>query len=815
MLEYRMPPTIHERSIEIGGRVLTFETGRVAQLAGGAVTVRFGDTMVLSTATGEKSAREGLDFFPLTVEFEEKMYAAGKIPGGFIKREGRPTETAILSARLTDRPVRPLFPKGYKNEVQLVNTVISADQENLPDVLGINGASAALMLSDIPWNGPVGAVRIGDVNGELVVNPTSHQLLESKLDMVVAGTADAVMMVEGEASEVSEERMLAAVQLAHDEIRRIVQLQNELRDLAGKPKREFIAPAENTVLKTQINEFVGDRLQGAVFHADKEQRLSETAALKAEVVKHFTEATVSQATEGVAEAPSAKEISGVFDSMVKSLVRNSILDRGERPDGRKTDEIREIWMQVGYLPRAHGSAIFTRGQTQVLSVATMGATSEDQKLDGLGIEESKHYIHHYNFPPYSVGEVRFMRGPSRRDIGHGALAERALKAVLPSQDEFPYTMRVVSDVVSSNGSTSMASVCGSTLSLMDAGVPIKRPVAGIAMGLVTDPESSRFRVLTDIQGMEDALGDMDFKVAGTRDGVTAIQMDIKVQGITAEIMAQALEQAQAARFFILDKMNDCISSPRGEMSAYAPRIYRIQIQPKQIGEVIGPGGKTIRGIQDATGAKLDIEDDGSVFISAVNAESAKKAVDMVERMTRVPEVGDIFFGRVKTIIQSGCFVEILPGKDGFVHISELEPHRVNSVEDVVQVGQELNVVVTGIRPDGKINLSRKALLTGEMPEPGSNSGGGSGGGRGRDDRRGGGGGDRHDRGPRPPRDHAPRERHDEPQPAAERPVRAEASSEPQPARPSDEDRDNDTGGGSLLRRPRDSRKLPGSNGESE
>ena len=808
-----MPPTIHERSIEIGGRVLTFESGRVAQLAGGAVTVRFGDTMVLSTATGEKSAREGLDFFPLTVEFEEKMYAAGKIPGGFIKREGRPTETAILSARLTDRPIRPLFPKGYKNEVQLVNTVISADQENLPDVLGINGASAALMLSDIPWNGPVGAVRIGDINGELVVNPTSHQLVESKLDMVVAGTANAVMMVEGEASEISEERMLAAVQLAHDEIRRIVQIQNELRELAGKEKREFVPPSENTDLKSQISDFVGDRLQGAVFHADKEQRLSETAALKADVVKHFTEATVSQATEGVAVALSAKEVSGVFDSMVKSLVRNSILDRGERPDGRKTDEIREIWMQVGYLPRAHGSAIFTRGQTQVLSVATMGATSEDQKLDGLGIEESKHYIHHYNFPPYSVGEVRFMRGPSRRDIGHGALAERALKAVLPSQDEFPYTMRVVSDVVSSNGSTSMASVCGSTLSLMDAGVPIKRPVAGIAMGLVTDSESSRFTVLTDIQGMEDALGDMDFKVAGTRDGVTAIQMDIKVQGITAEIMAQALAQAKVGRFFILDKMNDCISSPRGEMSAYAPRIYRIQIQPKQIGEVIGPGGKTIRGIQDATGAKLDIEDDGSVFISAVNEESARKAVDMVERMTRVPEVGDIFFGRVKTIIQSGCFVEILPGKDGFVHISELEPHRVNAVEDVVAVGQEINVVVTGIRPDGKINLSRKALLTGEMPEPGSNSGGGPSGGRGRDDRR---GHDRRDRGPRPPRDHGPRERHEE-HPAAERPAHVEVAAEPQPSRPAPEDHDNGSDGssGSLLRRPRDSRKLPGSGNDSE
>jgi polyribonucleotide nucleotidyltransferase len=505
--------------------------------------------------------------------------------------------------------------------------------------------------------------------------------------------------------------------------------------------------------------------------------------------------------------------------MVKSLVRDSILDRGERPDGRKTDEIREIWMQVGFLPRAHGSAIFTRGQTQVLSVATMGATSENQMLDGLGIEESKRYIHHYNFPPYSVGEVRFMRGPSRRDIGHGALAERALAAVLPDQDVFPYTMRVVSEVVSSNGSTSMASVCGSTLALMDAGVPIARPVAGIAMGLVTDPGANRYSVLTDIQGMEDALGDMDFKVAGTKNGVTAIQMDIKVQGITAAIMGEALAQARTARFYILDKMIESIASPRAEMSPFAPRIYRVQIQPKQIGEVIGPGGKTIRGIQDATGAKLDIEDDGSVFISAVNEESARRAVDMVERMTRVPEVGDIFFGRVKTIIQSGAFVEILPGKDGFVHISELEPHRVNAVEDVVSVGQEVNVVVTGIRPDGKINLSRKALLTGEMPQPGSNSGGGDnrggGGGRPRDDRR---APERRDR-PAPERapqpnasgDTQPAQQH-APQPtAAQEPRDAQPPRAPQPPAESNEN----GGGGSLMRRPRDSRTLPGSDGNNE
>ncbi len=803
-----MPPTIHERSIEIGGRVLTIETGRLAQQAGGAVTVRFGDTMVLCTATGEKSPREGLDFFPLTVEFEEKMYAAGKIPGGFIKREGRPTESAILAARLTDRPIRPLFPKGYRNETQIVSTVVSADQENLPDVLSITGASAALMLSEIPFNGPVAAVRIGDIDGELVVNPTSHQLIDSNLDMVVAGTADAVMMVEGEAKEISEDRMLAAVQLAHDHIRRIVQMQLELRDLAGKPKMEVSAPEENVELKNKITEFVGDRLHGAVFHADKEKRLSETSALRDEVVNHFT-------SDEDANAPTAKEVKGVFDALVKAAVRNSIIERGERPDGRKTDEIREIWMQVGFLPRAHGSAIFTRGQTQVLSVATMGATSENQMLDGLGIEESKRYIHHYNFPPYSVGEVRFMRGPSRRDIGHGALAERALLPVLPDEDVFPYTMRVVSEVVSSNGSTSMASVCGSTLALMDAGVPISKPVAGIAMGLVTDGGTDKFTILTDIQGLEDALGDMDFKVAGTRDGVTAIQMDIKVQGITAEIMRQALEQAKTGRMYILGKMTETMSMPRAEMSPYAPRIYRIQIQQKQIGEVIGPGGKTIRGIQDATGAKLDIEDDGSVFISAVNEESARRAVDMVERMTRVPEVGDIFFGRVKTIIGSGAFVEILPGKDGFVHISELEPHRVNSVEDVVQVGQEVNVVVTAIRPDGKINLSRKALLTGDMPEPGSDgSSGGGGGSRGGGDRRGGGGrsrggGDR--RGGQ--QDSGGSRESRQPQPTASEQPRSEESSNSSEPRNSESSNSGQSEG--LMRRPRDSRTLPGRSNSEE
>ncbi|CCF82638.1 polyribonucleotide nucleotidyltransferase [Nitrolancea hollandica] len=779
-----MPPSIHTKSVEVGGRTLTFEAGRIAGLASGAVTVRYGDTLVLSTAVGAKEPREGLDFFPLTVDYEEKMYAAGKIPGGFIKREGRPNESAILAARLTDRPVRPLFPKGYRADVQIISTVLSTDQENEPDILSINGASAALTLSDIPWSGPVGAVRIGDIDGELVVNPTFHQLIDSKLDVVVAGTANAVMMVEGEASGIPEERLLAAVELAHSEIKRLVQAQVELREAAGKAKREFIAPEENSELKERIATFIGDRLEAALFNADKEQRIEATAALKAEVVEHFTTVADTEAGEMI---PSAKEVAGLFDSLVKTMVRKSILERGERPDGRQPQEIREIWTQVGYLPRTHGSAIFTRGQTQVVTVTTLGTISEGQHLDGIGIEESKRYLHHYNFPPFSVGEARPLRGPSRRDIGHGALAERSLRAVLPDEDAFPYTLRLVSEVMSSNGSSSMASVCGSTMSLMDAGVPISAPVAGVAMGLVTDPETGRHTVLTDIQGIEDALGDMDFKVAGTETGITGIQMDIKVQGITSEIMREALEQARQGRLFILGKMTETISQPRAEMSPFAPRVIRLQINPQQIGAVIGPGGKVIRGIQESTGAKIDIEDDGSVFISAVDEESARRAVTAVENLTRIPQVGDIFMGRVKTIIPSGAFVEILPGKDGFVHISELEPRRVESVEDSVQIGQEVNVVVTAIRPDGKINLSRKALLTGEMPEPGAApAGGGRSGGGGRPH-----GGDRrnHDRGPRGGGEHRggpePRE-----------PFRG-----PRPER-------SNADGEHLVRRPRDSRMPP-------
>jgi len=705
-----MPPVIHERSIEIAGRTLTIETGRVAEQADGAVLVRYGETVVLTTVVGAKQPVEGIDFFPLTVEYEEKMYAAGKIPGGFFRREGRPSEQAILAARLTDRPIRPLFPKGYRNEVQVISTVLSADQENEPDVLSIIGASAALTLSDIPWYGPVGAVRIGELNGELVVNPTSHQLLESTMDIVVAGTADAILMVEGQADEISEDRFIEAVVLAHEEIKRIVAMQLELQAVAGKPKREFVPPQENVELKQQIAEYLGDRLRQAVFNPDKTLRVEATAALREEVIAHFVPPEAQLSPVPVAGVPTAKEVGDLFDALVKELVRRTILEHGERPDGRRPDEIREIWIQVGVLPRPHGSALFTRGQTQVLTVCTLGTKEEEQFLDTLGIEETKRYMHHYNFPPFSTGEIRRLRGPSRRDIGHGALAERALLAVLPSEEEFPYTMRLVSEVLSSNGSTSMASVCGSSLALMDAGVPIRKPVAGVAMGLVTDPESGRYTILTDIQGIEDALGDMDFKVAGTAQGVTAIQMDIKIPGIDREIMRQALEQARVGRLYILDKMLATIAEPRKTLSPYAPKITTMRIHPDKIREVIGAGGKIINRIIEETGVKIDIEQDGTIYITSPNIEMNEKAKQIIEGIVRDVVVGETYLGTVKRIEKFGAFVEVLPGKEGLIHISQLAHERVSRVEDVLSIGDTVTVKVTEIDPQGRINLSRKAVL---------------------------------------------------------------------------------------------------------
>ncbi len=703
-------------SIDVAGRTLSIETGVLAEQAHGSAVVRYGDTVVLVTVVGEKEPNDAVDFFPLSVDYEERMYAAGKIPGGFIKREGRPTENAILACRLTDRPIRPLFPKGYKSEVQVISTVLSADQVNDPDILSIIGASAALMLSHVPWDGPVGAVRLGLINGQIIINPTSEQLESSDLDMVVAGTSDAIMMVEGEASQLPEETLVDAIMQGHREIQRIAAIQVGLQAKAGKPKWEFTPPAKNKVLLADVSAFLGDKLHEAVANADKVMRVEGTDELKHSVLAHF-----ATAGEGGAPKYPGKDVSGAFDSILKEEVRNGILLRGVRPDGRGLSDVRPIWTEVGYLPRTHGSAVFTRGQTQVLTIVTLGSTAEEQRLDSISPELTKRYIHHYNFPPFSVGEVRRMRGASRRDIGHGALAERALVAVIPNVDTFPYTMRLVSEVMSSNGSSSMGSVCGSTMALMDAGVPITAPVAGVAMGLVTDGETGQYAILTDIQGIEDALGDMDFKVAGTEAGITAIQMDIKVKGITEEILVNALAQANAGRAHILAKMLETIPAVRESLSLLAPRVTRIKINPEKIGAVIGPGGKMIRSIQEETGTKIDIQDDGSLSVSSSSAEGTERAIQKILGLTNEMRIerGEKYTGKVVSIMPYGAFVELFPGRDGLVHISELSEDpaiRVNRVEDVVNLGDEITVMVTEVAPNGKVSLSRRAAITGELPE---------------------------------------------------------------------------------------------------
>ena len=727
-------PRLYEERVSVGGRDLIIEVGRVAEQADGAVTVSYGDTLILSTATASKAPREGIDFFPLTVDYEERMSAAGKIPGGFLKREGRPGEHAILSARLTDRPIRPLFPKGYRNDVHIVTTVFSTDQENDPDILSITGASAALTISPIPFMGPVAGVRLGYVDGQIIVNPTHSELESSLMNVVVAGTRDAIMMVEGEAREVSEDILIDAFELGHRIIRIIVDAQLRLAQAMGVEKPEFEPPVRDPGVDRAVQAYLGTRLRDAMLEEDKTKRNEALSALKDETVEFFGNEFEANRLQEIKELESAgalevaqavhnfdreaaevrKAVAGAYEDFLKQTMRSLILEQGYRPDGRRPDEIRPIWCQVGYLPRAHGSAIFTRGQTQVISTTTLGSTREDQLIDNLTPETSKRYMHHYNFPPYSVGEARFMRGPSRRDIGHGALAERALEAVLPDQEDFPYVIRVVSEVVSSNGSTSMASVCGSTLSLMDAGVPISAPVAGIAMGLITDGEGG-YTVLSDIQGMEDFLGDMDFKVAGTREGITAIQMDIKVQGITTQIMKEALEQARVGRLHILDKMLEVLSEPRTERSKYAPAIRSISINPEYIGMVIGPGGKVIRGIQDETDTEIDIQEDGTIFVAGVNTEGVDEAIKRIERITWEPKVGDVLTGAVKTIIPVGAFVELAPGRDGFVHISELSSERVGRVEDVVSVGDVVEVKVQEIRADGKINLTMRGLANDGKP----------------------------------------------------------------------------------------------------
>ena len=683
--------------MDLSGRTLTIETGELAKQAGGAVMVRYGDTAVLVTATGSKEAKD-IDFFPLTVDYEEKMYAVGRIPGGFIKREARPPETAILNSRLIDRPIRPLFDKGVRNEVHVVATVMSVDYDCDPAICGMIGASAALTISDIPWNGPIAGVRMGRVNGEFVVNPTKAQLEETDLNVVVAGTKDAILMVEGGAQEVPEEVLLEVIMAAHEEIKKIVAFQEEFQPKVGKVKREFPNKDVPEEIVAAVKVFAHDKLDAAVRCADKQQRDEQENAVRAETYEHFEEIYPEN----------MNDVRLAFDKLVKEVVRHMITVEKIRPDGRQLDEVRPITCRVGVLPRSHGSGLFTRGQTQVLNITTLAPLSEKQTIDGIGIDTEKRYIHHYNFPSFSVGETRSSRGPGRREIGHGALAERALVPVIPSEADFPYAMRLVSEVLESNGSSSMASVCGSTLSLMDAGVPIKAPVAGIAMGLVT--KDDYYTILTDIQGMEDALGDMDFKVAGTAKGVTAIQMDIKISGLSREILHEALEQAHKGRMHIMGIMMETINSPRESMSAFAPRIITMNINPDKIRDVIGSGGKVIRSIIEETGAKIDIEDDGTIFIAATEQSSADKAIEIITNLTKEVEVGEVYMGKVTRLMAFGAFVEVLPGKEGLVHISKLAKERVEKVEDVVNVGDEIMVKVIEIDKQGRVNLSRKDCL---------------------------------------------------------------------------------------------------------
>ena len=683
--------------MDLSGRTLTIETGELAKQAGGAVMVRYGDTAVLVTATGSKEAKD-IDFFPLTVDYEEKMYAVGRIPGGFIKREARPPETAILNSRLIDRPIRPLFDKGVRNEVHVVATVMSVDYDCDPAICGMIGASAALTISDIPWNGPIAGVRMGRVNGEFVVNPTKAQLEETDLNVVVAGTKDAILMVEGGAQEVPEEVLLEVIMAAHEEIKKIVAFQEEFQPKVGKVKREFPNKDVPKEIVAAVKAFAHDKLDAAVRCADKQQRDEQENAVRAETYEHFEEIYPEN----------MNDVRLAFDKLVKEVVRHMITVEKIRPDGRQLDEVRPITCRVGVLPRTHGSGLFTRGQTQVLNITTLAPLSEKQTIDGIGIDTEKRYIHHYNFPSFSVGETRSSRGPGRREIGHGALAERALVPVIPSEADFPYAMRLVSEVLESNGSSSMASVCGSTLSLMDAGVPIKAPVAGIAMGLVT--KDDYYTILTDIQGMEDALGDMDFKVAGTAKGVTAIQMDIKISGLSREILHEALEQAHKGRMHIMGIMMETINSPRESMSAFAPRIITMNINPDKIRDVIGSGGKVIRSIIEETGAKIDIEDDGTIFIAATEQSSADKAIEIITNLTKEVEVGEVYMGKVTRLMAFGAFVEVLPGKEGLVHISKLAKERVEKVEDVVNVGDEIMVKVIEIDKQGRVNLSRKDCL---------------------------------------------------------------------------------------------------------
>ena len=691
----------------VGGKIVSFETGDLARLAGGAVTVTLGESVVLAAATGSKSPMAGQDFFPLTVDFEERMYAAGKIPGSFFRREGRPTTEAILTSRLIDRPLRPLFPKGFRNEVQVICTALSTDEENPLDILAINAASAALMISDVPWDGPIGAVRVGYVDSQYVINPTFAQMEQSLLDLRLAGTAEGILMVEAGANQLPEYMMLEALRLGHEALQAFIEVQHRMRAAVGKPKREVIVYVRPAEVVDAVTTLARSRVQAiAAAPMLKEERAAAVDVVRQEALAQYGE----QFTPA--------DVNAVFEDVLKESVRQRILDTGERPDGRDPLTIRPITCAVGVLPRTHGTGLFTRGETQVLTIATLGTPRDAQMMDSLLPEETKRYMHHYNFPPFSTGETWPNRGPKRREIGHGALAERALVPVLPEQDVFPYVLRLVSECLSSNGSTSMASVCGSTLALMDAGVPIAAPVAGIAMGLISEGDmtqaGSRFVVLSDIQGMEDHLGDMDFKVAGTADGITALQMDIKIKGLSYKLLEDALAQAKEGRLHILKLMLDTLPGPRPELSAHAPRILTIQIDPEKIGKIIGPGGKNVRKLQADYGVKIDIEEDGTIYVAG--GVEAEKALADIEAMTTSAKVGQIYTGKVVRIEAYGCFVEILPGVDGMVHISQLADYRVATVEDVVRLGDEVMVMVIDIDDGGKIRLSRQAVLEGITAE---------------------------------------------------------------------------------------------------
>ena len=691
--------------IDLAGRKLSFEFGRYAEQAAGSVMVRYGDTAVLVCATVAETPRPGIDFFPLGVDFEEKQYSVGKIPGGFIKREGRPTEKAILTSRLIDRPLRPLFPKGMRNDVNVVATVMSNDNDCTPEIPAMLGSSIALGISEIPFAGPTGSVMVGLIDGELILNPTVEQREKSDLHLTVAGTKDAIMMVEAGANEVSEEQMLKAILFAHEEIKRLVAFQEGIIAEIGKEKREFPLVTVSDEVAAAVREYAYEKTEWAFDTFDRAERTAREEQVKAETLEHFAETFPEK--EG--------EIADALYYLNKEVMRKKIIHQGIRPDGRSLTQVRPIWSDVGILPRAHGSAVFTRGQTQVISVCTLGSMSEVQTLDGIFAEDTKRYMHHYNMPPYSTGEARPLRSPGRREIGHGALAERALEPMIPSPEEFPYAIRVVSEAISSNGSTSQASICGSTMALMDAGVPIKKPVAGCAMGLIKDQESGKVAVLTDIQGLEDFLGDMDFKVAGTKDGITAIQMDIKIKGIDEPILRQALAQAYEGRMHIMGKMMETISQPREQLSKWAPKIITFSINPDKIREVIGSGGKVINKIIADTGVKIDIEDDGSVFIATPDAEAAEKAKKIIEGIANGVEVGAEYTGKVVRIIPIGAVLELLPGKDGMLHISKLSNERVEKVEDVLNIGDEVKVRVANIDSQGRVNLVRADMVIEDKP----------------------------------------------------------------------------------------------------